>query len=310
MIHRPTLDEIVEYSLSPAVRAARAVRMSLVPLLGGGGAIHEVVGRSNSRGTTITANATAGNDGAYTQLIASTANDYFGLHVILQQGGTVGTIGLVDIAIGGAGSEQVIVPDIPFVTFTANKRGGGFSFWLPIHVPKGSRIAARVHRSAVASQAINICLIGHTNPSRYMPYFHRATTYGTVLASARGTQVDPGGTANTLAPASPVELVASTTNPITAMFVMCTKAASAAAATTAWNSVEIYVGAASSEQVLIPEFPAWDFNDTADYPNQFSVGIGPFFVSLPAGVRLSARARSDNITAGVREQQVSVLCLD
>ena len=65
----------------------------------------------NSRGSVVTAGGSAHTKGSYVQLIASTADESFGL-VITAGWASATMIYAVDIAIGGSGSEQIIVPDL------------------------------------------------------------------------------------------------------------------------------------------------------------------------------------------------------
>jgi len=284
----------------------------MTSLLGGGSSKIEVVGYvpSGTRGTALTAHATPGTDGAYTQLIAATADDWYCFSIIHNHGNVAGTIGngLLDIAIGAAGVEQIIVADLPYVAAAAIHRDSGASLCLPLHIAKGSRIAARIHRSTIASHPYNIMLVGQCGPIRSVPPFTRATTYGTVLANARGTVVDPGATAHTLG--ANTEIVASTTNPIRSLYLLAMKQDAAILATSVGSAIETYVGAAAAEQVLTPETLVWQANNTTDITNPFGYGIGPFFVDVPAGSRLSAKARASDNTAGGREGQLTILGLD
>ena len=280
----------------------------LIPLYGGGQGAIEQAGNvtASSNGTAITAHATPGTDGAYTQLIAATARQTHALSLRFGEGGTVTGRALIDLAIGGAGSEQIILADIPHIQINAAKRCPFTDLWVPLAIPAGVRLAARVHRASAASLPLRVACYLMNGGSRYFPPFHRATTYGTDLANARGTSVDPGGTANTQG--GKVQLVASTTNPIKAAYLLARRADAAATATTIASMIQLFVGAGGSEVAVTPEIWCHQWNDTADHES--GAFFGPFPVNIPAGSRLSAAARSSNNTAGVREAQVSVLGLD
>lgn len=275
---------------------------------------HEMIGPANagtsssdsdSRGTTITAHATPGTDGAYTQLIASTAFSYDSIQLALTRPHpAAAALQLVDIAIGAASSEVVIVADLPLANLSA--RPGSLNLWLPLHIPSGSRIAARVHRSNVASTTVDVSIVGCAASPFGIPPYRRCTTYGTVLASAKGTQIDPGGTANTKS--AHVEIEDSTANPIKLLYAIVLRSQTGGNNSTDVDALtEFYVGAASSEQPLVP-YCVQHMGATGDVwqPRTF----GPFKVDLPAGVRITGKAQSSGTTANAREVAVTLLGLD
>lgn len=98
-------------------------------------------------GTACTPSASAFAKGSYAQLIAATAYDYVGFFVHLDKGGQ-GTNNsyTLDIAIGGSGSEKIICPDLA----SMGDIPGTFFPYLPIPIPAGQRIAARVASSATS----------------------------------------------------------------------------------------------------------------------------------------------------------------
>lgn len=98
----------------------------------------------------------ANSKGSYSQIIASTSRDYAGLlfNVNGQSDLASQTTSrwLLDFAIGGSGSEQIIVPNIPWTGEIGTKtlRLNG-PFFVPI--PAGTRIAARGQSSLNADTA-------------------------------------------------------------------------------------------------------------------------------------------------------------
>lgn len=262
---------------------------------------------ANSNGTVLTAHATPGTDGAWTQLIAATVNEYETLNIFIGDGGVVSGLQLIDIGIGGAGSEVVIVPDLIAIVRGTAGRCPYISLTLPINVAKGSRIAARIHRGSTASTTNRIALYGQSGTSRGIPSFRRATSYGVVLASAAGTTVDPGATANTQG--ANTQIVASTTNPIKAFYILATRNQSTAGTVSPTTLMEFFIGAGGSEVTLIPEFSVWASNATTDISSG-EYSYGPFFVNLPAGSRISAKARCSDNTATQREGMVTLVGLD
>lgn len=152
-----------------------------------------------SSATTITADTTAHTKGAWSQLIATTTADSNFMMIVLAGISTnaTDTRSLFDIGIGGSGSETVLV---------ANCGGGGASGALvipvPIFVPKGSRISARLQSLVTGgktgtAQVILFNITGVRSPSY-------VETIGADTANSRGV--------NTPTAATYTQITASTTN--------------------------------------------------------------------------------------------------
>lgn len=118
---------------------------------------------ASSRGTTLTAPASDGVKGAWTQLIAATVEPYAVLGVSMQGGAdtTQGSgVNLVDIGIGAAGAEVVIIPDIEVQTTTAEQLFVTHPVVHAVNVPKGSRLAARYQSTAASVCTLDASLHG------------------------------------------------------------------------------------------------------------------------------------------------------
>lgn len=114
----------------------------------------------NHGGTSVPPSASANTKGGFTQLIASTSVDYLGFYVEVNLGDTntsasVGAFSLIDIAIGGAGSEIIIVPNIQWYHGASRPRQ-----FYPIPIPAGTRISARCQADAASSAARRVMLYG------------------------------------------------------------------------------------------------------------------------------------------------------
>lgn len=283
--------------------------MPMTPVLSGGASKYEAIGANTaaSTGTAIAANATPGSDGAWTQISAAIANDWYAFTLFLTDGGTIDDVLLVDVAIGGAGSEFIILADLPVTQQNSVGRLGRVVTWFPLYIAKGNRVSARVHRAIKANSFTEIMLIGDTANTRHLPPYQRATTYGTVLASARGTSIDPGAVANTQG--ANTEIVASTTNPILSLYVFPNRTGITAVTVLSTSMLELFVGAGGSEVSLMPEFRSAYWEQTGDFGTPMGA-LGPVPVNLPAGTRISAKTRSSNATATERLQQVTLVGLD
>lgn len=142
--------------------------------------------------TTVTAGGTLHTKGAYVQLVAAAPVDVAG--ILLAAGITAtGATRLLDLAVGGSGSEQVVLPDFPL----QNTRSGSsmdLPIFIPIKIPRGSRIAARCQASsgsAVVQVKLNLIadgLAGFQGATRW-------AAYGADLAASAGSviQADSGG---------------------------------------------------------------------------------------------------------------------
>ncbi|GAA2990676.1 hypothetical protein GCM10017559_08410 [Streptosporangium longisporum] len=184
---------------------------------------------------------------------------------------------IMDLAIGGAGSETIVAADI----VCGSRLNASICF--PLHVPAGATLRARIATTAT-SQVIPTAATGFmAEPESGISTPGRITSYGTVPASSSGTAVTPSGTANVKG--SYVQLTASTARPIHALMVMVQGSTNTHLA--ASYAVDIAVGGSGSETVIIPDHSV--AADTNEYLQPMSPDFYPLSLSIPAGVRLAAR---------------------
>ena len=249
-----------------------------------GGAFAVTVGQNatTSTGTTVTAGGSANVKGALVALSASTPIRAGAIVVVLAP--PVNSADhLVDIGVGAAGFETIIVPNILFSG--RNHDYNGYYFF-PIGIPLGSRIAARC-QSTGANLTLTAAVIllsgGFSAPSAG----GSVTTYGAVTADSGGTQVDPGGTANTKQAWS--ELTAATGARTRQILVGFGNVNNNVRTSQQWL-IDLATGPAAQEHIIIPDLmlAASSVGDLVVPPV-----LGPFSVGIPAGSRLAARAQSD-----------------
>lgn len=140
---------------------------------------------NNAPGTTITC-GTAHTKGSYGQLISSTDYDWYGFYLIPANvtDPNLATQGLVDVAVGGAGSETVLISNCMFTTGTSLNNGADARF-LPLFIPKGTRIAMR-GQSVIASQTMNWTVLGMGGGSHMpWPVYQGCETIGADTANSR-----------------------------------------------------------------------------------------------------------------------------
>lgn len=120
---------------------------------------------ADSGGTSVDPGGTANTKGSYSQITAATTIEIGWLVICItnQNNGAVTTnVGLLDIAIGAGGSEQVVIPDLAYVLDSAIDTPEPQYYGFPVAIPKGSRIAARAQSSTNSSPSrlIDVTLIG------------------------------------------------------------------------------------------------------------------------------------------------------
>lgn len=247
----------------------------------------------SSTGTTITASATANTKGSWTALGAATSFAYEGITVYLARN-SAAVAYMIDIGIDdGAGNNFVLIPDLYFSALKqANEHNLAIN--IPVHVPAGALVEARVASSTAIANTLHCLIVGHSaNPGGF-PGFSRAVALFTP-ASSRGVAVDPGGTANTKG--SWAALTASCPADVAAIFGVVGFNGDIARAAEARMLLDIGLGAAASEFVVVPDILiGWDL--TWDGPND--IFLQPFCARVPFGSRIAARAQCSINTAGDR----------
>lgn len=140
--------------------------------------------------TTITGGA-AHTKGAYVTLVAAAPFDVNGMLLVgLVTAG--GNPRLVDIAVGAAASEQVVLPNFPFQN-TRTATAMDYLTYVPLRVPRGARIAARC-QGAGAGDVVQARLILAGDGFAGMQGASRWAAYGADLAASAGSvvQADAG----------------------------------------------------------------------------------------------------------------------
>ena len=140
---------------------------------------------------TVTSGGAAHTKGAWTQLIASTPYDAYGIWVSIDgvHVANTNTAYLVDIGVGPAGSELVILPNLD--AWGADNTGLGLRlYWFPVYIPAGSRIVAR-SQSSTASKTCRVMIALDGVPWYGLWGIGPVVDYGTNLTISAGTSVTP-----------------------------------------------------------------------------------------------------------------------
>lgn len=241
-------------------------------------------GTAASRGTTLTRPASNNTAASWTTLIASAADD-IGLITLTMQTGLPFPAGfaervtaLFDVAYGAG--NTVVAENILFSAYAGLWNIA--SVQLGVDIPAGEPIKVRYRTSNHAADIDWFATVHAYGPSSGGG---SSTTYGGNTADSGGTNVDPGGSANTKG--SWVELAASTAvdfNEIDLLFATA-DGGERGSDNLQWL-IDIGVGAASSETVLVGDIP---LSHNMPYPSPVHL---PIFVA--SGTRISIRAQCNS----------------
>lgn len=232
---------------------------------------------------TATGSATPHTAGSWVEVVSALTEAVCAVRVTVPS--TTATSGtnsstFLSLGVGGAGSETEVVPYLPVGYRNGNQLRLTPDCTIPLYIPKGSRVAARV-QSAQASKAVQFrveffALDGGPVPSSSVVAINADT------ANSRGTVITVPGSTNTKG--AWTELASATTEPFAALAIGIQAAGSTSLGGTS-GLLDIGGGAAGSEQVLIPDLEFY-----VDSTEWITLGAEGFYgVSLPKGSRLVAR---------------------
>lgn len=168
----------------------------LIPKTGMGAWQHNFASApvAKNNGTAVTAAGSANTKGSWTEIISSSTLEAFGVTILTYGSAGTGSIlnSLLDFAVGGAGSEQLLIENYFDCSHENIQAGGPMGTFLPLFIPKGSRISCR-HQSSTASRVVHVVVIlhgGFDNPP--WKSYVRAEGIGVNTTSTIGTNVTAG----------------------------------------------------------------------------------------------------------------------
>ena len=253
---------------------------------------------SIGNGVVITSHASAHTKGNYSQLIASTPST---LHFLTIAGDYAdGPYDwLFDIAIGAAGSEQVILSNLQMSTLSGISYRGA-PFCAPISIPAGERISARC-QSSTGNKNMYLGIIGYVLDFMKVE-LSPPLTYGANTADSGGTQIDCGAAAYTKG--AYAQLVAATVRDHQGIVLGFGNILNAGR-TAGFFKVDISIGAAGSEFIKVQDIGVGVSNSN-NIPNPLFSIFYP--VKIPIGSRLAARCSSGITDATDRLLDVIAYC--
>ena len=236
---------------------------------------------STSRPTSIFSSATAHIKGAWVELIAATAFDADYCHVDTVTANAKGAY-LLDIGIGAAASEVVLIPD-----FIIDCGDGGTNHQrttYPLSIPAGSRLSGRLQGS-VGNKNHLVAMEVYAQSAR--PALGRVEAVGVISSGDTShTKITPSATAHIKG--AWVEMVAASTFDSKEAILFFGRGNIARSNMSYF--VDIAIGAAASEVVIIENIRVESVSSSPDtiYPQY----IGHFPFEIPAGTRIAARCQA------------------
>lgn len=239
-------------------------------------------------GTLVSGNATAGLPGAWYELTSATGmqSSAIAVHISDPSGANLMNI---DLAIGPAGSEVLIAGGLMFRA-DGYSRNSSMTYRLPITIPAGVRLAARVTAQS-SSRTVRVIVQGFAGSGG-------EATYQGMGWLGYMYQVTTGYTANTKG--AWVQLIASTTRPYKALHAAWALL-DFSGTSNASAMIDIGVGTAGSETVIVPNLhcTGQSVSSMSNCTNHNAFIHG----GIPAGVSLSGRVQ---VSAGVANRHVGL----
>lgn len=154
-------------------------------------------------GIAATASGSTNTKGSWAQVVSATDRDWYGFWISFSSAVSPAGLNaaqLVDVGIGGAGSETVLVPNILAGGRFVLTGGAISSVDLPVYVPvsiaKGTRVAVRT-QAATASRVCRVNIWGESGSSMPRPIYSGCDTYGIDLSTSKGVELTSNASANT-----------------------------------------------------------------------------------------------------------------
>ena len=104
-----------------------------------------------AQGTSVT--PAVGSKGAWAQVIASLTDEVYGLLININSnfGSAASRNSVIDIGVGAAASELVLIPNLIAGNAITYNAGGGLWYYFPVSIPAGTRIAVRAQGSVATA---------------------------------------------------------------------------------------------------------------------------------------------------------------
>lgn len=245
----------------------------------------------------VTASATPHTKGAYTTIIATTGSTPgYGILLWMNTVSAAGTdtSTLLDISIGSAGNEAVVIPNL-MIGYRIVSRAMQY---IPMYIPPNSRVACRI-QSAVISKVVPVGIdvlsgepaSGLSSPAKFTPYGTNLATSGSSAVITPNASIDTMGAYSEITP--------STTAPIHELLVQLSGSTGTFTASSGYQ-FEFAVGAGGSETKIFGSY-CMTTNGANSNIDLYSPMYTPISFNIPVGTRLSARC-SAHVASSVAMQ--------
>lgn len=245
---------------------------------------------SPSRLMTITPDASANTKGSWTEIVTASTFNASAITVYVQSARGTGDY-LFDIGIGASGSEQVLFSNLSVsLGCPSCEESFSFALRLPVAIPSGTRISARAQGTNTTSY--RKVRLGIGLDSSNASSGGNLITIGANTTDSGGVEIDPGGVADTKG--SWIEISSATSEDIKKVFFCFGNKENTSFRNGRWK-IDIGIGAAASEQVIIPDIPM-----IADTQGSLALLPNPslmYNIYIPAGTRIAVRAACDDTGA-------------
>ena len=235
---------------------------------------------SESNGTIqVITSSKVNTKGAWSQVVGSTAYDYSGIIVWFDWSDPSGHEYMVDVGIGAAGSEVVLVPNLSQSRCSTADRLAHTCIYLPVRIPKGSRISLRSQSVVSGAQSSFVAVQGIVGGSPLE--ISGVDCLGANASLTTGVSVTPGangtwGSWTTVVDSCPHDIKHLTAH---------LGSQNRTSGTQQFWSFQIGVGPVGSEQIIIgTQYTAE--TTVGIFVPQYTPGI---FVDIPYGSRISIR---------------------
>ena len=240
--------------------------------------------------TDATSSASVHTKGSYAEVVASTSADSNFMSFRIQSTAVNGASSghLLDIAVGSAGNEVVIAPDL--AVGGIGGLGSDVVIQMPISIPSGSRIAIR-NQAEIASQTARV--------GQFELFNFDATGVPTEVDSLGINTATSAGTKLAGSSGSWTEIVASTTRAYTAIC-MVPSTTEAVQSNLANRTLEVGVGSSGNEV----SFGAINVSYSGNEFVALRSNVVLFGQDIPAGSRLAVR---HDIAANPQRADISLI---
>lgn len=227
-------------------------------------------------------NGSADQYGAATELISAANNvrDSWGIEICCTGTGASATASqaCLDILVGGATDDVLISSLLVGHAYNAAR----MSYFFPVHIPAGLRIAAKMSspRTAITDPRVIVWLYGGGNPPWRVG--RKVTTYGTKVNNSRGQAVTPAASGGT---ASVTEMTASSSEDHFYFMPGFQPETDTTVTPVGWVNIGIGIGAETEQRIGTWWFP----KDTAELQSGPIPSQGAW-CHVPSGTRLTMLA--------------------